>query len=178
MRVALLARGVLTWISLGGVLLGSIGLTGCQPSEEQKAKATARAFFQAFCEDNRTAMKAVLTQKARRFIEDFAGVRTTLDAEYTLEQAAVTDDTAQVYFTLKEEKSATKGHLKLRREEGEWRVYAITANTLPGGGEWTINFENPSELTEVFRELGRSIGEALGKALTEGLKAAGDWKGK
>ena len=163
------------WIT-GTILLCGMALTGCQKSEEQKAKETEQAFLNAANTDNVAALKNTLTEQAQRNIK--ADTMGKSADSFTLENASVHDDTAQVTFVLKEKGGeTTPGHFKMRRENGEWRIYAMTVKALPNGGEFTMDFENPAFLSEMFYELGKDIAKALGeglKAMGEGFKSAGE----
>jgi hypothetical protein len=180
MRVATLTRSAMACMLLFGLVLA-----GCHKSEEAKAKETARAFFETADDRDNTAFKETLTTQARQNIQkktdDTNRLNRHTSKDYTLHQIVVADERAQVFFTLKNNEGPTRGHLKLRREEGEWRVYAMVLNALPGGREVTINFENPAQMfADLFRELPKVMAEgvdALGegfKAMGEGFKAAGE----
>ena len=169
-------RTLTCWI-VGTLLLWGLALTGCRKSEEQRAKETAQAFLSAADADNAAALRNTLTQQARQNITQ-KNDRTKLsgfEGGYTLENAAVQDDTAQVYFVLKyRDGDTTPGHFKMRRENGEWRIYAMTVKALPDSGEITMDFENPTRVfADLFRELPNVMAEGM-KAMGEGFKTMGE----
>ncbi len=69
--------------------------------------------------------------------------------------------------------------LKMRKDEGEWRVFAVVAPIAGTGTQVTLDYENPASipadlLTGMARGWGaKVIGQGL-KAIGEGLKTAGD----
>lgn len=170
------SRTMLGWIVVA-IVLGGLALGGCRKSEEQKAKETAQAFFSAAETDNKPALKNTLTEQARRNvkIEPHDKNMPGFDGDYTLENASVHDDTAEVNFVMKnKDGDSAPGHFTMRRENGEWRIYAMTLKALPNGGEITMNFENPTAVfADLFRELPSLMAEGM-KAMGEGFKAMGE----
>jgi hypothetical protein len=111
---------------------------------------------------------------------------------FTLVEARVKDDTAEVAATLTDKESkATPAIVLLRREEKQWRVWGLRFQA-DNGTELTLDLEHPERLVGealglAFGELakgleglsknaektGRALGEALGgfvKGLTEGME--------
>src|ERR1041385_1109107 len=150
-----------------------IYLTGCGFSDESRAQTTTRACVEAFQRDDRLAVKETVTAKA------WANLSGSLEnkepkkdqADFSVGQAVITDDTALVAVTTRDNGKETTGHVKLRREEREWRVYAISFPAGSGGPEVTIDFEHPEAM---FGEMFKGLGEAMGamfKGIGEGMGA-------
>ena len=58
----------------------------------------------------------------------------------------------------------TKGSVLLRREEKEWRVYALRFELRPGNAI-TIDFEHPESLVgEAFTAMGKELGKGMEEA--------------
>ncbi len=72
----------------------------------------------------------------------------------------------------KETRSSTQTIvLKMRREEGQWKVWAMRVPLAPGGPNITMDFEHPEAiLGEAFKGIGEGIGAAM-KGLGEGMVA-------
>lgn len=164
---------------LSGLLLLCVTLIGCRMTEEAKAQRAADTFFHTASADNDAAFKATLTQQAQQNVsrdkDTQQSVTRRFKGEYTLDRTVVTDNTAQAFFTLKEEQGHdVKGHLNLRREADAWRVYGIALNVMPYGKEVTLDFENPAFLfADMFRQLPGVMAEGM-KALGEGFKTMGE----
>jgi hypothetical protein len=88
-------------------------------------------------------------------------------SSFTVGEPVVQEDTATVPVILKDQNGSTDAALKLRREEGEWRVRGIALATYPGGPQFNLNFENPqSVIPEAFRAAGFALGQ-----VTRGMEA-------
>jgi hypothetical protein len=175
-------------VLLLGVLLTalySVSLYGCAYTDPQAAAATAQAFMEAGKKGDRQAWEATLTEKARQEMDTQVGkkvnVKDQVPGGYTIGQPTITDDTAEVPVTVKGKdqnaESETTIKLKMRREKGDWRVYAMTLPTTPDGPEFTVDFENTAALLgEIMKQVPQGM-NALGaglNALGDGFKAAGE----
>lgn len=163
--------GLILLLAVGGTLLG------CH-NDQRASEDTARSFMEAAQKGDEQALKATLTTKAREKLNAGTSSRLNLKkngaGDYTLGQATVDGDTAQVPMTLKREGKETKGHIKLRREEGQWKVYALSAPLVPGGQELTFDLENPEAiLGELMKQMPQVMGEGM-KTMGEGFKAMGE----
>lgn len=161
------------WGGIGMTLLTlAVGLTlgGCRRSDEQRAQDTARAFLEAAQRGDKEATKTTLTKKARENVDSGNGVKIEKQEkhDFTVGQATVEGDTAQVPVTFQENGQEKSIKLKLRREENEWRVYALAFPMNPGGTEFTLDFENPES----------AMSELLGRAFSEGVKTFGEGMGR
>lgn len=164
---------------MGWALLLAVGgtLLGCK-SDQSAATETARQFMEAAQKGDAQALKATLTTKAREKMNAGTSSRLNLKkngtGDYTLGQATVDGDTAQVPMTVKQEGKETQGHVKLRREEGQWKVHALSIALVPGGQEMTLDLENPEAiLGELMKQMPQVMGEGM-KAMGEGFKAMGE----
>lgn len=164
---------------MGWALLLAVGgtLLGCR-SDQSAATETARQFMEAAQKGDEQALKATLTTKAREKMNAGTSSRLNLKkngtGDYTLGQATVDGDTAQVPMTLKQSDKETQGHVKLRREEGQWKVYALSIALVPGGQEMNLDLENPEAiLGELMKQMPQVMGEGM-KAMGEGFKAMGE----
>jgi hypothetical protein len=129
--------------------------------------------------------KPLLTEKARDAMGSMnpfspnvvtAGKGTTAEPsrviDYTVGEPNVEDTVAAVPVTLTETGHSRLGTLRLRREDGEWRVRALRVegeNDAPGV---TLDFENPeAALVEAtFRAVGEGVGLIL-KDVGKGIGA-------
>lgn len=159
------------FILVSWVGLLAVGLTGCAISDGQRAQNTAQAFVEAMSREDRQAIKETVTARAWA---NLSGGNENKEPNkeqptYSVGQAVITDDTAQVPITATENGKETPLHIKLRREDHEWRVYAMSVPSRFGGSELTIDFEHPEEIYgEVFKGMGQAMG-AMFKGMGEGL---------
>ena len=146
---------------------------GCA-SDSSRAREAARTFLSAMNRGDASAAQAVATQAARPNIATMLKDKKSESGGFTLGEAAIKDDTAEVPVTLTsgDSKPAT-GSLLLRREEKEWRVWALRLHT-DSGPELTLDFEHPERI--VGEALGAAFGE-LAKGL-EGLSKGAEKTGR
>lgn len=154
-----------------------IGLmpAGCN-SDQRAAAYVTQQFLDAGKRGDETAVKATLTAKAQEKWSTMIGSSVTKqnqNAEYTVGDPVITDDIAVVPVQVKAKDQQQEIKVKLRKEEGQWRVYAML---IPANGiELTLDFENPEEMAgEMFKALGQGMGEmfkAMGKGMGEGMGA-------
>lgn len=166
---------------------------GCA-SDASRAREAAQTFLSAMNQADTTKAQAVATLAARPNIALMLKDNKPSKAGFTLGEATIKDETAEVSVTLSgdsPESKPTPGKLLLRREEKEWRVWAL--RLLPEGGpELTLDLEHPERivgealgaafgafakgldgLSKDAEKTGRAFGEALGgfvKGFTEGLE--------
>jgi hypothetical protein len=149
---------------------------GCAPSERQRVQAVSDQFLDAMAQENWDRAKPLLTEKARDSmgrINPFAQDKETEGKEilspgssikdYTLGDPVIEGTAAAVPVTLTEADHSRLGTLRLRREDGEWRVRALRIegeNDAPGT---TLDFENPETfvIEATFRAVGEGIAEVL-----------------
>lgn len=155
---------------LGAVLIGSL---------RHSPEDTARAFMEAMNKADEPAVRATLTKTANQKMEKPLELKADHAMEYTIGQGTVTQNTAQVPVAIKQEDGKEETlHFRLRQEEGQWRIYAMTVPTDPNGTEITLDFEHPETYYgEVFKSLGDSLGamlQGMGDGLGAMLKGIGD----
>ena len=154
----------------------SISQFGCGPSDAQAAQATVDRFMKASENNDQAGVEATLTKKAREMIHGKVDLNNKNDnhGTYTIGEAVIDKDSATVPVTKAGEKEGPV-KFRLRREEGEWRIYGLTVPGLPNGGEFTLNFEDPASMApEIFKAIGFGLGEGmkeLGKTLGSGMKS-------
>lgn len=156
-------------------LLLALVLCGCGRSDPQRAQDTAQKFMDAVNSGDRNALTATLTQKAREHIGNSADSSTNgKSTEYRLGDATVTEDTATVPVIVKENGKESQTHLHMRREDGEWRVNALSLDD-PG---ITIDFENPDaflgDFAKVIPGLFRSLGQGMGEMFKGMMQGVGE----
>ena len=156
--------------------LGAAILTGCGPSDSQKAQRSAREFIAAMQDGDTAAIERTLTAKAREttgggaFAEKKSG---DSGGGYAMGDATIQENTAIVPFVLTRGDDRTDVKVLLRREGPEWRVYAMSGPLPYGGGDITFDFENPAKgMNKSFGALGRMMGEMAGEMTVGMAKAA------
>ena len=137
--------------------------------ETDRAQGSARSFLSAMNRNDISAMQAVATKAARPNLASLFKDSKSETTGFTLGDAKVTEDAATVPVTLSDAKT---GSVLLRREESEWRVYALRMD-VSVGNTLTMDFEHPESLVgEAFSVMGKELGKAVGgflKGLAEGL---------
>lgn len=158
-------------------VLCSVALAGCH-SDKQQAAAVTGQFMDAMKTGNTAQLKSLLTKKSVEKWNDEFGKsmtsQTTQDGEYKLGDAEITDDTAAVPVTITSTKHPAPQtiKIKLRKEDGQWKVYAMSFAT-PGGPEMTMDFENPEAF---LQDLMKAMGGALQK-MGSGMQGGGGGAG-
>jgi hypothetical protein len=164
-----------TFCTLSFALLLTLA-AGCAPSERQRVQTVSDQFLDAMAQEDWDRAKPLLTEKARDsmgrinpFTQDreTEGEKTLAGRskikDYTLGDPVIEDTAAAVPVTLTEADHLRLGTLRLRREDGEWRVRALRIegeNDAPGA---TLDFENPESflIEATFRAVGEGIAEIL-----------------
>jgi Protein of unknown function (DUF3828) len=153
-----------------GVLIAAfLMLTGCK-SDSAAIKNRAQDFLVALDAGNKADLDLVLTKKAKeqplgqslidiskKGNDDRNG---RSNSSHTLGEVAIEKDTATVAVTLKDDKGeTTPGTVHLRREEGDWKVYALTV--IIKGNTIMLDFENPERvISDIFQAAGKEMGKA------------------
>ncbi len=128
--------------------------SGCM-SESTRAHNAAQTFLTALSRGDSAGAQAVATKAARPNLAGFLKDSSSVRGEFTLEAAQLSESAAEVPVTFTGT-SPRKGSVLLRREENEWRVWALRIKA-DHGAELTLDFEHPE----------RMAGEVLGAALGE-----------
>jgi hypothetical protein len=159
---------------LAAVFVLGIAPAGCGHSDRKAAEATARAFLEAADRGDNQALRATLTKQAQEAMGDDIGKRSSTErdhSEYVIGQAAIADDTARVPVTVQEKDSEKRVAFKMRREDGQWRIYALSLPLEADGGELTLDFEHPEAIAgQVFALIGKGMGEMF-RGMGEGVSA-------
>lgn len=145
--------------------LALVGLLGGFKSDARRAQDTAGAFLSAFERHDRAAAEAQITRAARErgWIGELIAKPDDRQHTFTLGDSQVDGDDARVPITLTDrQRDTTPGTLQLRREDGAWKVRALTLTH--DGLPFTLDFEHPENL---LGDLGHAAGQAFGKAMEE-----------
>lgn len=147
----------------------------------------AQAFLDACRRNDTSAIRAALTARARSNVSvhpnEESPPKDMKPADWRIGRTTITGDTASVAITMKDDSGTeAPGHLKLRREDGEWRVYAMAVEVPPAGRELVLDFEHPESIAGEALALGlRTAAHALtnalpkiGEELGRGLRQLGD----
>jgi hypothetical protein len=171
---------------LSGAML--FGASGCGKSANAQAKAATTDFFEAANRGDRIHVEQRLTKKARANVaslEAFLNRTAKHDSDtnksttnttddftyYQIGEPTVEDGIASVPVIFKDEDGETPGRVRLKKEDNEWRVYAIAAELVPGRPLIEFDLENPEGLlVEMMRGMGTGLGQML-KTTEQGLKA-------
>ncbi len=150
---------------------------------------TADAFLQASQEGDSAAYEAAFTRKAREAgkqagmplrVEVTPAGDEDLRKRLRVGATQVEGETADVTLI---DPSAPEGSLplklKMRKDEGQWRICAVVAPIAGTGTQVTLDYENPGSipadlLAGMARGWGSKVIGAGLKAIGEGLKTAGD----
>ena len=158
---------------------------GCGVNNEQMAQESARQFVLAMESGSSDAARETMTATAKRKMADypqFWGDRHPV-ASHTIGRPAIEGEFATVPLTLQEGDESQNAEVKLRLEEGKWRVHALVLNATKDSPARTMDFENPdTELSQAFHDAGKAVGVAAKefthgmttflKGMTEGLSTA------
>lgn len=172
--------------TLGFALLLT-GAAGCGPSERQRVQTVSDQFLDAMSQENWSRAKPLLTEKGRDamgsvnpFADDSetGGEKQAASSPrtetYTVGEPKIDDTLAAVPVTLVsgDQTQTSLGTLRLRREDGEWRVRALRIEGEDDSPGITLDFENPGAalLGAAFRAVGEGIGEML-KGIGQGMGA-------
>ncbi len=83
-----------------------------------------------------------------------------------------------VPVTVKESGKDQPMKFRMRREEGQWRIYAFAVPLTPGGPEMNIDMEHPEAiLGEAFKGMAESMAKgmkAMGEGMGAGMRAFGE----
>ena len=149
--------------------------SGCM-SENTRAYNAAQTFLTALSRGDSAGAQAVATKAARPNLAGFLKDSSSVRGEFTLETAQLSEGAAEVPVTFTGA-SPSKGSVLLRREENEWRVWALRIKA-DHGAELTVDFEHPERM--VGEVLGAAVGElakhleGLGKDTKKAGKAFGE----
>jgi hypothetical protein len=136
--------------------------TGMTPEE------VATAFFEAGRAEDEALFMSYMTAKARRDLaaDPSSSINLSGDAvgAYTVATATIDGDEAQVPVTMEQSGTDQRGTLKMRQDDGAWRIYAM-ALSMAEGMEITINFEQMESMMDSFTD-------AMGDALQGGMESA------
>lgn len=153
-----------------GLLVG-----GCGLNSEQAAQETTRRFVNAMETGNRTEFLDTLTATANRKMMEYPSFvpepSEAAKTKYTVGRPAIQREYASVPVTLEHDKAVTNATLRLRFEEGNWRVASLQLHENSNSPEVTMDFENPdADIVNTFRGLGQTMGAVM-RGLGQGVGA-------
>ena len=143
------------------------------PSEpDMTPEEVAAAFFDAGKAGDEELFASYMTAKARQDLASDPGSGISLSGdsvgEYTVDAATVDGDRALVPVMFMQSGTEQNGTLKMRLDNGPWRIYAISL-TMAEGMEITINFEQMESMMQSFTE---SVGESLQEGMESIMASA------
>ncbi|MDX1932862.1 MAG: hypothetical protein SFU56_09685 [Capsulimonadales bacterium] len=145
---------------------------GCR-SDASDVRSVARAFIEASGREDAAAVRQVVTRGARPYFQEHTATpkrETGNVGGFKVEEPTIQGETAVVPVRWTDETGAEVRSLRLRREEGEWRVYALELPSFPGGPTMTMDFENPMAiLPQAMRTAGVVMGQAA-RGMEQGAK--------
>jgi hypothetical protein len=186
--------GVPAFGILAALLVGAVaGCHGSAPSDRQPApavvqkpalaspssdrdaiEAVAKGFVKALNEGDVRGAEAFLTAKAKRYFAEHTmsnrSAGRMLGATYQLGEPAIKGDTADVSVSLREAGKEKKSGIKLRREGGQWGIFAqsIRLDEDDLDSEIVMNFEDPEATSkQYFTKLMGKTPEDWTKAIEE-----------
>lgn len=160
-----------------------IGVLGCSaPTEPGQAgtsasgvpaespEQVAERLMQAAATQDEATFLAVLTTKAREALgADESGSFSGQEYDsYTIGDAVIDGGEASVPVEAVNAGEPESLNLKMRNEDGAWRLYAMTMVLAPDT-EMTVNFEN---MGEMLQELAEGMGDAIGEVFTSAMDNA------
>lgn len=116
----------------------------------------ARKFMEASDKQDAAAVKKLVTEKSKPFIEK-NGVGKGAPQGYTLGKAVVTGEMARVPVKPDKEELPFSMEIMLKREAGQWRVYGVSMQPL-----MTLNFENPKKMEFKAKVTGGALDDPFG----------------
>ena len=156
------------WI-VAAVCTVGVALSGC--SFKRSPEATTSQFMEALRRADEPAVRSLMTRAARERTNKPLDLGHKDTMQYTLGQPTVHDDTASVPVTIHDNGKTDSITVKMKQDEGEWRVYALGFAVAPGSSEITFDMEHPDALfADIFRGLGEGMG-AMFKGMGEGMGA-------
>lgn len=159
---------------LGIALLSSTAASrAAAAADEAAAEEVARLFLEAGSSSDREAFLGLLTAEARAAMgADESGRPGAPPGPFTIGRAVVEGELARVPVTTTEGGVEQRAELRMRLEEGAWRVFGVALTIVPGQPEFFMDFEHPEAvldvITDAFQEgLEQAFGELSGSTATE-----------
>ncbi len=148
---------------------GQAGTTASGVQSESPEQVAER-LMQAAATQDEAAFLAVLTKKAREALgADQSGSFSGQEYDsYTIGDAVIDGGEASVPVEAVNAGEPESLNLKMRNEDGAWRLYAM-AMVLAPDTEMTVNFEN---MGEMLQELAEGMGDAIGEVFTSAMDNA------
>lgn len=132
---------------------------------------TATAFIEAGMAGDREAIESLLTAKALEGMnsgDSGMNVNEMSYEEYTVGESELTDEGADVSIEVTENGETQTMKLKMRDEDGAYRVFAVGV-VLGEGMEFTINLE---EIGEMLTSMVEGFGEALEETFSSAMQSS------
>jgi hypothetical protein len=147
----------------------AVTVTGC--GFARSPEDTTRQFMDALKRADEPGVRALMTQTARQRMDKPLNMTRKDSMQYTLGAPVVHDTFAQVPVAVHDGGKDGSITVKMKQDEGEWRVYAIGFALAPGTSEITFDMEHPDAIYgDLFRGLGEGMG-AMFKGMGEGMGA-------
>lgn len=127
-------------------------------------------FVQAANTGDQAALEETLTEKARAGLTQGGGfsVGAASYSDYTIGQSSIAGDTASVPLTVVEDGEPQAMTMQLRRENGQWGIYAMAIEA-GEGVSFTADLET---LGESLAGMAQSIGEEFANAVQTSMEDA------
>ncbi|MBC8101493.1 MAG: DUF4878 domain-containing protein [Cytophagales bacterium] len=173
----------------------ALSVMGCGRTERQQVQTVSDQFLEAMAQEDWSRAKPLLTEKARDAMGNLNPFQTEQDLQaerpspgpsssasagtYTVGEPNIEEESAAVPVTLSRGGKNSTGTLRLRREDGQWRVRALR---IEGPGDEpgiTLDFENPQAALAgmAFRVMGEGVGlllKGVGQGMGAFLKGVGE----
>lgn len=183
----------MVYVAVGVVLLFLCGFLGvaalARGTDSHRASETARTFAAAFDRGDTDACQGTLTRAARERLSEWGALSRDrhhdghhgATKEFRVGTPLINGDQATVTVTEITpdgeggNRSPQQATVRMRREDGAWRVYAMTLPLEAGLSPVTLDFEHPEAIvSELMRATGEATGRAMGafaRGMEQGMKA-------
>ena len=164
-----LGLGVIALVAavlVGGAYLPALG-SGVGPSPEE----VTRGFMEASKAGNVQQFEPYVTAKAWELLRQAPPIGANMPAleSYTVGTAAVSGSTAEVPVEVNQ---MLTNNVLLRQETGDWRVYGVRVNPMPGM-TMTMNFENPEAMMEEAQKMMENMTPEMMEEMMKGMMQQG-----
>lgn len=174
---------MLKLMQFAALFLVCASMVGCGRHDPS---SVTKSFIEASNRGDKETAESLLTRLARENVRSGKGEGVSIIRkdpvtkkdrkwdDYTVGAATVGGDNATVPISTKTNEKAETIKVKLRREDGSWRVYGFALPIDPNGQEITLDLEHPEHFAgELLKILPTAFGEGL-KKLGDALSKAGN----
>lgn len=167
-----LGLGVIALVAvvlLGGAYLPALGSGGGPGPEE-----VTRGFMEASKSGNMQPIEPYVTAKAWELLRQSPPMAANMPAleSYTVGTAAMSGSTAEVPVEVNQMGMTVTNNVLLRQETGDWRVYGVRVNPMPGM-TMTMNFENPEAMMEEAQKMMENMTPEMMEEMMKGMMQQG-----